>query len=143
MNGSERRQYPRYEVEIGATIYTKDEKIPATMTDINEGGLGMISEKVIMPGTKVYLSLKFIDEYAIKGIVKWSSQLYKDRNIFYRTGIEVENIVWTDLKAIGFVEGTELIAKILSETGKTNKKSYKQDKTAHGRYSSAADSNIP
>ena len=31
-------------------------------------------------------------------------------------GIEVESIIWTDLKAVGFPEWDELAAKILAET---------------------------
>ncbi len=122
MNSTDRRRYPRYEAEIDVTIFTSVEKIPATIIDIGKGGFGIISEKVIKPGTQVLIALKFFDEYAINGIVKWVSQIDQDQKIAYRMGIEAENIIWTDLKAIGFPKWDELVAKILSEARKDEAK---------------------
>ncbi len=126
MNSKDHRQYPRYETEIMATVFTKDDKISATMIDIGKGGFGVISEKKIDPGNKVYISLKFLNEYAIHGIIKWSKQTYQDQNIFYRMGIKADKIVWTDLRAIGFPEWDELVEKIVTGTekqkGKTSEK---------------------
>ncbi len=118
MNSANRRRYPRYESEIDVMILTNVEKISATIIDIGRSGFGVISEKVIKPGTQVLIVLKFFDEYAINGIVKWISQFGQNQKIFYRMGIEAENIIWTDLKAIGFPKWDDLVAKILSDIGK-------------------------
>ena len=120
MNESERRRYPRYETEILVTIYIKDEKISGTIIDMGKHGFRLVSEKAIQPGSQVMIALNFTDDYAINGIIKWSSQIKRDQNVVYSIGIEVESIIWTDLKAMGFPEWDELAAKILSET-KTRK----------------------
>ena len=116
MNESERRRYPRYETEILVTIYIKDEKISGTIIDMGKHGFRLVSEKAIQPGSQVMIALNFTDDYAINGIIKWSSQIKRDQNVVYIIGIEVESIIWTDLKAMGFPEWDELAAKILSET---------------------------
>ncbi len=116
MNDNERRRHPRYETEIGVTIYTKDEKMSGTVIDMGQHGFGLVSEEEIQPGSQVMIALNYLGEYAINGIIKWSSQIEQNKNIVYRMGIEVESIIWTDLKAIGFPEWDELAAKILSET---------------------------
>lgn len=48
------------------------------------------------------MALKFFEEYALNGIIKWSSQSEQDQNIVYCMGIEAESVIWTDLKAVGF-----------------------------------------
>ena len=116
MNESERRRYPRYETEILVTIYIKDEKISGTIIDMGKHGFRLVSEKAIQPGSQVMIALNFTDDYAINGIIKWSSQIKRDQNVVYIIGIEVESIIWTYLKAMGFPEWDELAAKILSET---------------------------
>ena len=122
MNGTDRRRYPRYEAKIDVTIFTNVEKFSATIIDIGRGGFGIISEKMIRPGTQVMIALKFFDEYAINGIVKWVSQFGQNQNIVYRMGIEAENIIWTDLRAIGFPKWDDLVAKILSKAGNSRAK---------------------
>ncbi len=120
MNGSNRRRYPRYETEAGVTVSVKNEKIYAIMIDIGEGGIGLISENKIKPGTEGSISLKHTDDYTIKGIVKWSSQLQDGQKNFYRTGIEAYRIlVLADMKAAGFPERSEFVKKLASWSKKT------------------------
>ena len=99
-------------------ILTNVEKISATIIDIGRSGFGVISEKVISPGTQVLIMLKFFDEYAINGIIKWAYLFDQNQNIVYRMGIEAEYIIWKDLNATGFPKWDDLVAKILSEVGK-------------------------
>jgi hypothetical protein len=118
MNGNEQRRYERYKTEALAAIHTQDESIPATITDMGKGGFGMVIQKAIPQGTQVMVELKFLGEYAIQGIVKWSSQLMDGQHIAYRIGVEVESIIWTDLKTIAFPKWDELVGKIISEAEK-------------------------
>ena len=120
MKSTDRRKHPRFETEVPVIIYTKDFNLSATLIDISEGGMGGFCEKAIHHGTSVYLSLKFISDYAIKGNVKWSFQIYQNQKRYYRMGFEAKNIIRTNLNTIGFAEGSELVAKILSATAKQN-----------------------
>ncbi len=116
MNGKERRRFPRYETEVGVEIFTKDSKVLATLIDISEAGIGIISEEDIETGTEILISFKFIDDYSIQGTIKWSTHLYYDQNIYYRMGVETESIlVISDMKDVGFPERSEMVTKILSE----------------------------
>lgn len=93
MNGSERRLYQRHETEIAVTIHKDNEVIPATMIDISEGGIGIISNRGFFPGTKVNISLKYIDGYTIHGSVKWGTLVSQNGNSHYRIGIEADHIL--------------------------------------------------
>jgi len=122
----ERRRYSRYETKIGATIVTTDTKIEVCMTDISEGGIGVISEKVIEPGAKVLITLELKDKYIIQGIVVWSSYIYDKGENYYKMGIETESIILSDIKAIGFPGRSELVTKIFSEIKKKGVKIIKK-----------------
>ena len=120
MNISERRRYPRYETQAGVTVSVKNEKIYAIMIDIGDGGIGVISESKIEPGTEGSISLKYTDDYTIEGIVKWSSQLQDGQKNYYRIGIEAYHIlVLTDMIAAGFPERSEHVKKLISWSKKT------------------------
>ena len=85
------------------------------MIDIGAGGVGVISKKAITPGAEVFISLKLEGNYAIKGKVVWSLNMYDNGKIYYRIGIEMDCIILEDIKAIGFSERTELLTQLLSE----------------------------
>jgi len=93
MTGNEKRRYLRHDTEIAVTIHKGNEAIPATMINLSEGGIGIISNRGLFPGTKVNVSLKYIDDYAIHGTVKWATLVSKNGNSHYRIGIEVETIL--------------------------------------------------
>jgi len=117
MNSDERRQYLRHETEIGVTVSIKDEQISAMLIDIGQGGIGMISETDIKPGTEVYITIKFIEEYSIQGIIKWSSPFYQDQKVYYRIGVEAKDIIFlSELKAAGLPERSDPILKRFMDT---------------------------
>ena len=121
MDEAARRRYPRPPTKIGVTVFVNNEKILGTMTmiDINEDGIGIISEKALFPGTEVYVTLKVINDYAIYGTVRWSHLLHKNKKTYYRMGIEAESIIIESINNTDEALGrSELVSKILSETGK-------------------------
>jgi hypothetical protein len=119
MTSSERRQYPRYVTEAGVTIAVEGLKINATMIDISEGGIGIVAEKVIYPGTEVYVAFDTVDDYAIQGVVRWSCMQHVNNKMSYRIGIEAESIILKEEKAIGFPASRELMAVIMTEAIKS------------------------
>ena len=119
MNSSERRQYPRHETEIAVTIHKDDEEIPATMIDISEGGTGIISRRELCPGTKVNISFKYIDDYAIHGTVKCATLVNQGEEIHYRIGIEADSIlIESEDDTTETPDRAEFVKRLLSETGK-------------------------
>ena len=63
MNGSERRRYKRYDTEMRAELYVKNETISAIMIDIGKCCMGLISEKEISPGTNIQIRIQSIVRY--------------------------------------------------------------------------------
>ncbi|MEW6673785.1 MAG: PilZ domain-containing protein [Thermodesulfobacteriota bacterium] len=96
MTGNERRRYSRHETEIAVTILKDNDAIAAIMTDISEGGIGIISERGIYPGTEVTIKINNIADYSIQGTVKWVYLLNKEDTISYRIGIEADRILVTE-----------------------------------------------
>jgi len=93
MTSTERRRYPRHETEIAVTIYKDNEETPAIMTNISQGGIGLISARGFFPGTEVDIALNYIDDYSIHGTVRWGQQLSKNGSTQYRNGIEADQIL--------------------------------------------------
>ena len=117
MSDSERRRYPRHGTEVGATIFANNQEISATLIDIGVGGIGVISEKAIYPSTEVYIAFKYIDDYSIHGIVRWSYLFHRDNKTYYRMGIEAESIViQSDNDAVETPDRSEFGKKVLFET---------------------------
>ena len=121
MDPNDQRKHSRYESEVELSIFTQDKKIPAKMFDIGDGGIGVTSPQAVDPGTKVYITLAEVEDYAIRGLIKGSFPMENDPNMRHRLNIEAETIIWTDFKAIGFPDRSELVAKVLSiATNKPN-----------------------
>lgn len=112
MSIGERRQDARYETETGIMITAGNLEISATLIDISDAGIGVTAEKAIDPGTVVYVALRYIDDYSIQGIVKWSYLHSADDKNLYRMGISAECIILNDDMAVCFPESAELMRKI-------------------------------
>ena len=110
----DRRRYPRYETEIEARIISKDISCPATVIDISEGGVGILSGDPIEMGSRVFISLFPIIEESISGIAVWSNYLKKFQKYYYRIGFETQNLDLVKLKVMGFPKRSEFVTKILS-----------------------------
>ena len=115
MNSIERRRYQRYKAEFGVTIHKGNEIISATMIDISEGGIGVITENVLLPGTEVYIKFQDIDDYSIHGTVKWAFILNKSDRISYRIGIEANSIlIEAEGHTVPSPDRSEFVKKLLS-----------------------------
>ena len=115
MKDIDRRRYKRYKTEILASIYTQDETISGTLVNISKGGFNMVLEKVIHPDTKVVIELKFLGEYAFKGVVKWCAQETEEQKTVNYIGVEVEDIIWTNLKIARLIKWSEFVENVVSE----------------------------
>ena len=89
----ERRKYARREVKIAVTVYEKGKKIPAAIIDISPGGIGLLSQERIIPGSKIKIAFSHTNSYAIGGTVKWTLLIVTDRKFQYRTGIKADEVL--------------------------------------------------
>ncbi|MEW6672564.1 MAG: PilZ domain-containing protein [Thermodesulfobacteriota bacterium] len=119
MTGNERRRFPRYDTEIAVMIHKDNEEIPATMIDISEGGIGIISDRGFFPGAGINITLKYIDDYSIHGTVKWANLVSEDGGTQYRIGIEADSIlIESDGDTFELPARSEFIKRLLSDPGK-------------------------
>ena len=93
MRDGERREFARSKTKIAATVYEKGKKIPATIIDISPGGIGLLSQERIIPGSKIEIALSHTNSYAIGGTVKWALLIATDRKFHYRTGIKADKVL--------------------------------------------------
>jgi hypothetical protein len=93
MEDGERREYARSKAKIAATLYEKDKKIPATIIDISGGGIGLLSQGMISPGSKIKIALSHTSRYAIGGTVKWALLIHTDDKFQYRMGIKADEVL--------------------------------------------------
>jgi hypothetical protein len=107
MGDAERRKHPRHEIEIGVTIRKKNEKVPAAMINISRGGIGLISDREILPGEKVHITLDYVGDLAIHGTTRWEKLTSREGRTIYRIGIEAEQALVPE----------NLWKEILPETG--------------------------
>ena len=115
MTTTERRRYPRNETEIRVTIHNNGEEISATLIDISQGGIGLITERGFLPGTKIDITINYIEDYAIQGTVRWAQLISNGDRTQYRIGIEADSIlVMEDIMEAGFPERSDFIKKLLS-----------------------------
>ena len=90
----ERRLHPRQEAKIEVTVHRNGENIPATLIDMSEGGVAIISEIELPPGTDVTITVNFIDDYYFRGTVRWVQVREEaDKKAMYRIGIAAERII--------------------------------------------------
>jgi hypothetical protein len=117
-----RRQYPRYETEFEARISSADFSFSATVIDISEGGVGILSEDPIETESRVFISFYLISEDPIIGIPVWSHYIEKEGKYYYRIAFETQSLDLEKMKDIGFPKGSEAVREILFQTEKTDRK---------------------
>jgi len=114
--GNDRRAHESEEMEIKLSFFVGDEQISAESSDIREEGIGVIIAREIEPGTKVHISIKYIEDYSIYGIVKWSTQVLNGPANSYRMGIETKNIfVVASTNDPAFTERYKSIKRLLDD----------------------------
>ena len=119
-----RRRYQRlsFECKIIAIIYAEHLNFSATVIDISEGGIGIISEKPIEVGKKISISLFPLFEDLIPGRAVYSSYIEHDQKYYYRIGIETEYLALERMRIYGPLKTSEFNTEIISQNNKTDSK---------------------
>ena len=114
MSGSERRRHPRYDTEMRAVLYVKNDRISAVMIDIGECCMGLISEEKLSPGTEIRIEIKHAETHTIRGRVVWAAKIRETPTPLYRMGIETSNIIFLgEIAETGFPERSEHLDSLL------------------------------
>jgi hypothetical protein len=92
MNETERRKYPRSKLGIELVFRLEGGEFPAKTFDLGQGGIGVLSEKEIKPGTELEIIFKKKNNYTIRGQVLWSTRVTDSSPGLYRIGIETGRI---------------------------------------------------
>jgi len=116
MSGSERRRQTRYETEMRAILYVKNDCISAIMIDIGECCMGLISEEKISPGTEIRIVIKHAETHTIQGRVVWADEIREAPKPLYRMGIETSQIIFLgEIAEAGFPERSAYLNSLLSK----------------------------
>jgi len=115
MKPEERRQQPRHEIHVPATIITPTKSIPGYALDISTDGIRLNLPESVLPETEIALSLDLDEKTLLSGTVKWAIETPSDETpLAYQVGIEVHSLILSDMEAIGFVERDKLVREIIS-----------------------------
>ena len=93
MTKKELGRFQQSESEVGVTVYQKRERIQASLVDISQDEIVLISEKRILHGTEVEITMDHIDDFAIHGTIKLALLVNKEGKSQYRLGIVTDQIL--------------------------------------------------
>lgn len=115
----ERRKYPRYDIHIKvAVVMPKAISFYATATDIAADGIGLLTTRVILPGTKIAIFMNLKDEIEIRGTVVWTLDAPQQGKIMYQTGVQMDIIVFPHKKGFELSDKAGLVQEILFQSEK-------------------------
>jgi len=63
------------------------------MINISRGGVGLISDREILPGEKVNITLNSAGDYAIQGSTRWRVLTSREGRTIYRLGVESDEVL--------------------------------------------------
>ena len=107
---------PTYKIWMNAKAFTSRSAMSTIATEISTDHICIITNRPILPKTKVNLSFGFKDEVRLQGNVGWVLDTQTDDGKhFYLTGIETDYILNQNKKAIGLAEKSNLLDDILFE----------------------------
>jgi len=93
MSNQERIGCQQLESGIEVVVHKNTEKFPATIVDISQGIIGLISEKSFMPGTEVEITMVYNDDFTLHGRIKRVLLINKEDRFQYQLGIEADQIL--------------------------------------------------
>ena len=115
MQRNERRWYTRLEMEMRVVLHAGGENFSAVMIDMSKCSIGVISERAIAPGVELHFSFKYIEDFTIRGTVKWSCRI-REAPELYRMGIETSSVLLLkEIQAAGITGRSESIKALLTD----------------------------
>ena len=96
MNNAASTKSTRPNPKIQVTVLENGHKIPASITNIRQRKISLVSKKRILPGLRVKIAMGQIDNYAIGGVVQWALLVNNKGEFQYRTAIKADEILTPD-----------------------------------------------
>lgn len=100
----EKRRYLRFNVHYMAIVYMRDDFFPATVVDICEGGIGIITPLKLNFHDEFYFKVNFNIEEARKSHVHFKAKVLwmEEANIkqMYLVGLEITEIAHKDYEVL-------------------------------------------
>jgi len=101
-------------MEMRVVLHAGGENSSAVMIDMSKCSIGVISERALEPGAELNFSFKYIEDFTIRGTVKWSCRIRQTPEL-YRMGIETNSVLLLkEMQAAGFTERSERIQALLA-----------------------------
>jgi hypothetical protein len=123
---TERRQYPRYRVNLYTQIITPKFYISLNTIEISIEGIRIETYSEIPPGTEVTITFDLDKKILFFGKVVWVLSFQQKGVPKYLIGIKVHEILLSGIKVIGFDPKHELIQDILKKMVKASVKKTKE-----------------
>ena len=110
---SERREHPRYAVNIQIEVRTGNEIISGLMVDISIEGLRISIPKLIKPSTDVAVSFSAKEEVNILSRAVWTLEKSTAGLPSYLVGLKINSILVNNHDLQGMAERTDFLQNLL------------------------------
>lgn len=120
MEAEERRNLPRYLINISVAIQTKNERHSATMTDIGFSGAALITRTYFRPRSEIEIIPDFNQSYRLKGWIVWVKEIQNPQCVRYSFGVDIDLIAYKEKIAKSFSERKDLVKKLILKAKKYN-----------------------
>ena len=119
MSDADRRQYPRYTVQIEGFLTGPGGQTTVVMLDVSEAGVGFEANRSFMPGIRVTIEVGSAERqaFSFRGTVVWCVEVKANGLPTYRMGMVTDLIGSPDGAATAPQEKAEMLRRILDHYG--------------------------
>ena len=111
---SERREYPRYAVNIQVEVRTGSEIINGLMVDISIEGLRISIPKLIKPSTEIAVSFSAEKKVNILSRAVWTLEKNTAGLPSYLVGLKIHSVLVNNHDVQGMAERTDFLQNLLN-----------------------------
>jgi len=110
---SERREHPRYTVDIAVDIQVGKEVISGLMVDISIDGLRLSLPTLVTPETEMLVSFTAVDEVKIFARAVWTLEKSLAGLPAYLVGLKIDAVLVDNQDLPGMAERTAFLDRLL------------------------------
>ncbi len=110
---SERREHPRYAVNIEVEVRIDTEVIPGLLADISIAGLRIRLPKLVKPSTDMVVTFSAEEEVRIFSQAVWTLEKSSAGLPAYLVGLKIQSILVNNHDMQGMAERTAFLDKLL------------------------------
>jgi len=110
---AERREHPRYAVNIAVDIHIGSEVVSGLMVDISIAGIRISISRLITPSTEILVTFAEKDEVKILSRAVWTLEKNTAGLPSYLVGLEIESVLVNNRDMPGMAERTAFLDQLL------------------------------